>query len=105
MIVVLFRSRLTGAAGEDYRATDAHLAERARSAEGFVDVKAYTAEDGERLTIVRWRDLETLKKWREDPEHRAAQALGRARWYAHYELEIAEVVRESRFARPAAAEA
>ena len=78
MIVVLFRSRLTGAAGEDYRATDAHLAERARTAPGFVDVKAYTAEDGERLTIVRWRDLETLKKWREDPEHRAAQAAGRA---------------------------
>ena len=105
MIVVLFRSRLTGAAGEDYRATDAHLAERARSAEGFVDVKAYTAEDGERLTIVRWRDFDTLKRRREDPEHRAAQAQGRARWYEHYELEIAEVVRESRFARPAAAEA
>ena len=105
MIVVLFRSRLTGAAGEDYRATDAHLAERARAAPGFVDVKAYTAEDGERLTIVRWRDLETLKKWREDPEHRAAQAAGRALWYEYYELEVAEVVRESRFARPVGAEA
>ncbi len=70
-----------------------------------MDVKAYTAEDGERLTIVRWRDLETLKKWREDPEHRAAQGAGRARWYEHYELEVAEVVRESRFARPAGAEA
>ena len=105
MIVVLFRSRLTGAAGEDYRATDAHLAERARTTPGFVDAKAYTAEDGERLTIVRWRDLETLKKWREDPEHRAAQAAGRARWYEHYELEVAEVVRESHFARSVGAEA
>lgn len=105
MIVVLFRSRLTGAAGEDYRATDAHLAERARTAAGFVDVKPYTSEDGERLTIVRWRDLETLKKWREDPEHRAAQAAGRARWYEYYELEVAEVVRESHFARSVGAEA
>ncbi len=105
MIVVLFRSRLTGSAGEDYVATDADLAERARTAPGFVDVKAYTAEDGERLTIVRWRDLETLRKWREDPEHRAAQATGRARWYEYYELEVAEVVRESHFAHSAAVEA
>lgn len=105
MIVVLFRSRLTGAAGEDYRAMDAHLAERARHAPGFVDVKAYTPEDGERLTIVRWRDPETLRQRREDPEHRVAQATGRARWYEYYELEVAEVVRESHFARPAAAEA
>jgi len=105
MIVVLFRSRLTEAAGEDYRAMDAHLAERARNAPGFVDVKAYTAEDGERLTVVRWRDLETLRQWREDPEHRVAQARGRARWYQYYELEVAETVRESHFARPAQVEA
>ena len=105
MIVVLFRSRLTGEAGEDYVAMDAHMAERARNAPGFVDVKAYTAADGERLTVVRWRDLETLRQWREDPEHRVAQATGWARWYEFYEMEVAEVVRESHFARAAAVEA
>lgn len=31
MIVVLFRSRLTGAAGEDFVATDAHLAAAAEA--------------------------------------------------------------------------
>jgi heme-degrading monooxygenase HmoA len=70
-----------------------------------VDVKAYTAADGERLTIVRWQDLETPRQWRENPEHRAAQAAGRARWYEFYELEVAEVMRESHFARPATADA
>jgi len=28
---------------------------------GFVDVKSYKAEDGERLTVVRFKDEETLK--------------------------------------------
>ena len=77
MILILFRSRLTEAAGEDYVATDARMEALAREAPGFVDVKAYTAADGERLTIVRWKDLESLRQWREDPRHRAAQEMGR----------------------------
>ena len=99
MIVVLFRSRLTASAGEDYAAMDARMLERARSAPGFVDVKSYTAADGERLTLVRWKDAETLRAWREDPAHREAQAAGRRLWYEWYDMEVAEIVRESRFAR------
>jgi heme-degrading monooxygenase HmoA len=101
MIVILFRSRLTGLAGEDYAAMDAHMLERARAAPGFVDVKSYTAADGERLTIVRWRDRETLRRWREDAEHRVAQATGRRLWYEWYDMEVAEVIRGSRFDREA----
>ena len=37
MIVVLFFSRLTAEAGEEYVATDQRLMEKARSAPGFVD--------------------------------------------------------------------
>jgi heme-degrading monooxygenase HmoA len=99
MIVVLFRSRLTPDAGEEYVATDQVLLEKARAAPGFVDVKSFTAADGERLTIVWWKDFETLRRWREDPEHREAQAAGRRLWYRYYDMEVAEVVRESHFAR------
>ena len=99
MIVVLFRSQLTELAGEDYAATDERLFEKARGAPGFVDVKSYTAADGERLTIVRWRDHETLRRWREEPEHRSAQENGRRLWYSWYEMEVADVVRTTRFDR------
>jgi heme-degrading monooxygenase HmoA len=99
VIVVLFRSRLTEQAGEEYVATDQALADMARKAPGFVDVKSFTAQDGERLTIVWWKDLETLRQWREDPVHRAAQEKGRRLWYRYYDMEVAEVVRESRFQR------
>jgi len=99
MIVVLFFSRLTPEAGEEYVANDQRLMEKARSAPGFVDVKSFTAADGERLTIVWWKDLETLRAWREDPVHREAQAKGRALWYRYYDMEVAEMVRESHFSR------
>jgi heme-degrading monooxygenase HmoA len=102
VILILFRSRLTPAAGDDYAAMNERMDALARSAPGFVDVKAYIAEDGERLTVVRWKDLESLQRWREDSRHRVAQEIGRDRWYEFYVSEVAEVVRESRFVRPAA---
>jgi heme-degrading monooxygenase HmoA len=77
------------------------MEEYARAAPGFVDVKSYTSEDGERLTIVWWKDLETLRRWREDPRHRVAQQTGRRLSCEYYAMEVAEVVRESRFTRPA----
>jgi heme-degrading monooxygenase HmoA len=105
MIVILFRSRLTNQAGEDYSAMDARMLERAQAAPGFVDVKSYTAADGERLTIVRWRDRDSLRLWREDPAHRVAQQTGRRLWYEWYDMEVAEVIRGSRFDRTEIAEA
>jgi heme-degrading monooxygenase HmoA len=100
VIVVLFRSRLTAAAGDDYRAMDEEIFALARQADGFEAVKSFRADDGERLTIVWWRDAESLARWRNDPRHRVAQQTGRARWYEYYAMEVAEVVRESRFRRP-----
>ena len=99
MMIILFRSRLTEAAGADYAAMDAELSALVQEAPGFVAAKSYLAADGERLTVVWWRDAESLRRWRELPRHREAQATGRARWYEWYSMDVAEVVRESRFER------
>src|SRR5262245_15945776 len=99
MVLIAFRSRLTEAAGADYAAAEQGLEALARQAPGFVDVRSYVAEDGERLTLVWWRDAESLKAWRQLPRHVEAQQAGRARWYEFYRVEVAEVIRESAFAR------
>jgi heme-degrading monooxygenase HmoA len=101
MLIILFRSRLTSAAGDDYRAMDAELDALVREAPGFIDAKSYVAEDGERLTVVWWRDEESLRQWRELPRHRVAQRTGRQRWYEYYKLEVAAVTRATKFDRPA----
>ena len=103
MLVILFRSRLTAQAGDDYgRMADA-MFEHARTFPGFVDVKSFTADDGERLTVVWWQDEQTLKVWATDAKHRVAQQLGRDRWYEYYKMDVAEIVRVSNFERPAEA--
>jgi heme-degrading monooxygenase HmoA len=99
MIVVLFRSRLVDAP-QGYAEMAEEMEAIARTMPGFIDVKGYTAEDGERLTIVRWQDEETMRAWREQERHRVAQKMGRERWYAYYKMEVAEVLREKAFERP-----
>jgi len=101
MMLILFRSRLTDTAGDDYaRMADAMLA-HARTFPGFVDVKSFKADDGERLTVVWWQDEETLKAWASDSKHRAAQHAGRERWYEYYKMDVAKIVRVSNFERSA----
>ncbi|MFZ3561262.1 antibiotic biosynthesis monooxygenase family protein [Streptomyces sp. BH055] len=97
MYIIVFRSRLTEEAGEEYRATDAALFERVRALAGddLVDFRSYTSEDGERLAVVRWRSGETLERWRRDPEHLAAKQRGREEWFQSYEVTVAEVLRTS----------
>ena len=98
MVVVLFRSKLVDVpAGYDEMAQE--MEDLAKTMPGFIDVKAYKAADGERLTVVWWENEETLKGWREHARHRVAQRLGREKWYDYYKIEVAEVLRKNAFAR------
>jgi len=99
MIVVLFRSRLTAEAGDDYTQMAEEMLATASDMPGFVDFKSFKAEDGERLSIVRWQDQETMTAWRNHPRHRIAQQSGRSKWYEKYLIEIAEIQREAAFDR------
>ena len=99
MIVTLFRSHLSADAGADYRAMDDAMLERARATPGFVAIKSYVADDGEHLSVVWWKDAETLELWRNDPRHLDAKRLGRERWYQDFRIEVAEVLWSSEFAR------
>jgi heme-degrading monooxygenase HmoA len=100
MIIVLFRSRLRPEAGEDYHVMADEMESLARTMPGFVDVKFFTAADGERLTVVWWQDEETMRGWRENVRHRIAQRAGREKWYEYYRIEVATVVRSAAFAQP-----
>ena len=46
-----------------------------------------------------WRSLphEALDAWRNQPEHRATQHLGRERFFARYRIEVCETVRSCEF--------
>lgn len=98
-IIILFRSKLTDQAGDDYRALDDELQVLVRQNPGFVDAKSFTAADGERLTLVWWRDEQSLADWRNLMRHREAQDIGRQKWYQYYDIDVATITRSKRFER------
>jgi len=98
-LIILFRSKLTSQAGEDYQAMNDEMMALVRQNPGFIDVKSFTAQDGERLTVVWWRDEQSLTDWRNQMRHRQAQETGRQKWYEYYKVEVASLVRSKSFAR------
>lgn len=100
MVLVVFRSRLRAEAREEFGELAAELLETARAMPGFVSYTSFTADDGERCSVIEFQTPEQLQAWREHPRHRAAQALGRERFYQEYTLHVAEPVRSTRFERP-----
>jgi hypothetical protein len=43
--------------------------------------------------------LEALRAWREHPEHRKAQELGRVAFYAEFQIQVCSVIRQYGFKR------
>jgi heme-degrading monooxygenase HmoA len=99
MLIIIFRSKLTAAAGADYEETSEEIFAHAQKQPGFIEMRNYKAEDGERLTIVWWENAETLEQWRRDMKHVAAKRTGRERWYEYYKMDVAEITRTSNFDR------
>ncbi len=102
MFVVLFRSRLSGEAGEEYAETADRMLALAQAMPGFVSFKQFAAQDGERLSVIEFDTEEHLAAWREHPEHLRAQARGKEKFYAEYRLTVARTIRDYGFRRGAA---
>ena len=100
MVVIVFRSRLSPEAGDDYSEMAGEMLATAQEMPGFVEFKSFKSEDGERVSLVYWQDHETMAAWRNHPRHRIAQNAGRAKWYSTYRIEIADIVRANVFERP-----
>ncbi len=99
MPLTVFRSRLRGEALEEYAEWAGRMSALAQSMPGYVSHKTFTADDGERVTLVEFASEETHRAWARHPEHREAQQKGRDAFYQAYRIQICEVVRESSFAR------
>jgi heme-degrading monooxygenase HmoA len=100
MIVTVFRSRLRPEALDEYMPMAIRMHELATAMPGYILHKTFTAEDGERLTLVEFADEEAHQAWAKHPEHIGAQRAGRQKFYSEYSIAICEVLRQRDFVRP-----
>ena len=97
MIVTVFRSRLMPGVQDEYVTLADRMNELAATMPGYISHKGFFAEDGERCTIVEFESEEGMRAWRMHPEHREAQRKARDVYYAEYNLQVCELVRQSGF--------
>ena len=95
MIIGILRTRLRPEAQAEYQAWAARISALARQAPGYISHKAYTAEDGERLTLVEFADQAGLAAWARDPDHVAAKKMGRERFFSELRVQVCAVERDS----------
>ncbi len=95
MIVTVFRSRLNAQFQGEYQKSAARMSELVRSLAGYVSHKGFTADDGERVTIVEFDSEEGLKAWAAHPEHVEAKKQGRQMFFSEYRVQVCNVVRDS----------
>jgi len=98
-VVTVFRSRLRDGVDVAYGVVAARMSELVHAMDGFVDEKFFSAPDGERVTIVRFRDAASQRAWARHPEHLAAQERGRREFYATYDITVGEASYERTFDR------
>lgn len=95
-MVTVFRSRLRPEAEVEYSEWAARMNALAVEMPGYVSHKGFTAEDGERVTIVEFESEDAQQAWSRHPEHIQAKVKGKKEFYSEYRIQVCTVVRESR---------
>ena len=93
MIVTVFRHRVNSDAGDKYAALLTRMIEISKTIPGYVSQKRFTADDGERVTIVEFATEEGQQAWATHPEHIEAMKLGRQKLYTNFKIQVCDVRR------------
>lgn len=97
--ITIFRSRRRPEAESDYQRVVAAMQAAARDTPGFVDFKTFSADDGEKVSVVTFATPAAQQAWRDDPRHRRAQQQGRDDFYVEYSIQVGECSHVSHWVR------
>lgn len=92
-VAVIFTSRRTTVDDAGYGAAADAMEALARSQPGYVGIVSARGADGLGITISYWASEASAIAWRDNGDHAAIRAEGRARWYEDYGVVVAEVSR------------
>lgn len=71
------------------------MVELAKQQDGFLGIESARNEIG--ITVSYWKDLDSIKKWKENSEHKVAREKGRKNWYQSFKTRIAKVEMDYEF--------
>jgi len=78
-----------------YEQMSEKMTKLARLQDGFLGVES--ARDQVGITVSYWRDLDSIRKWKNNIEHIQAREKGRNIWYKEFKVRISKVEQEYDF--------
>ncbi|MEO1293207.1 MAG: antibiotic biosynthesis monooxygenase [Pseudomonadota bacterium] len=96
MIAIIFEVEPKKGHREAYLDIAAEMRPLLEQMDGFISVERFESltTPGRLLSLSFWRDEEAVAAWRQLPEHRRSQVLGRGRHFQDYRLRVAGVIRD-----------
>lgn len=91
---VIFTSHRTDG-DNGYYEMSMKMVELAEKQPGFLGVES--ARESVSITVSYWSDLESIKQWKANIEHKLAQQKGRDIWYSEFKTRICKVERDYNF--------
>lgn len=91
---VIFTSVVTQS-NEGYSEMAEKMESLAKQQDGYLGIESARSEVG--ITVSYWKNLESIRRWKQNIEHLQAQSKGRSSWYQSYTVRIALVEREYSF--------
>ena len=92
MYAVIFKAEINNI-DASYFEVAKHMRELAISKYGCLEFTS-TAEGNNEIAISYWKSKEDIKAWKENNEHKKAQAFGINKWYKSYTVQIVEILHE-----------
>ena len=95
MVIVIFEYVIKEGQDERYLETAAKLMPLVETFDGFLGVERYQSrtEANKHLSLVFWRDEAAIEPWRNHPNHRAAQDLGKSEIFEDFRITVVDTLR------------
>ena len=92
MYAVIFRAEIKEL-DKSYSDMANRMRELAISEYGCTEFTSFTEGNSE-VAISYWPNKESIQAWKNNSEHKRAQALGKSRWYKSYQVQVVEVLHQ-----------
>jgi len=79
---------------EGYTEMNDSLWEDAQKLDGFLGSESLRNEEGFGVTVLYFKDMETIQLWSKYQKHLRAKEMGKQKWYEGYRVRIGKVERE-----------
>ncbi len=96
MMIVIVEFELQAGAELEFETALQQMQQQVRKYDGFLGEAPCCSLDDEKkfVSLFYWQDRQSIKAWREDPEHVKIQHLGREKIFAWYKIRVCELERE-----------